>query len=819
MVILAKILKCFLMCNYMCVEEYFEGDKLKVFLFMVKTILDAPLKSGEGALKMSASWQEVLDAESTPEWKLKRVCSNIVAKFMFHIKLDKRDGKERIKQEFIQNYSLGFLQSCIGYLKNAVQDVYVSPKCLANCLRSFQNGLQNDFIFEKFNVHLESLILDICIPLLALNAKDQEYWQEDPQQFVYASKSLVDDHNIVKNASQNLIELLVNCTAPDNQGYAYKLINFLAFYFKNKTNPRDKSPLDPLKTEYLLRALEISFQTISYEQEICSKLEELFRGIVIPNLDSEHDVVKSRACSVIAMYGSLEMTDKSIYQEIIPKICACTTNKNLPVKINAVLALNSLMEYPEVKSMMASELSTVLKTILELMNEIDLNYLVNALKGIVSEFSTEIGPYAVDLVKSLAQSFVKYKQNAYKNAKEHTGSVLLMDEDSSESNLAAEMCLDAINNILRADLKDEVYFSVGKTIMELFDMSLLSDSATCLEKSLSFVNIIVHKTNSALEDELMFYFPILCYLATGFPHANEINSLVGKIPDKNVELLRKLPPKQYPIFNQAYLLSPILNFLQTCSQTNQFLEASDLFGTSFTDLLFQTIQCLGDNAFQSNNNIDLFLSIRLIMGFLENFRGQIDNLLPGILAILTEVLRTERAPHLKSTLVGAFSIAILYDPKLFIQYWDQKGHEAKVQFFSWYQTEVANLESDIDRERALYGLAALLSLGNEQALNGINGNKLVCESINLSTYLNNLKKEALQAEQQAQEEEEDEFGNDMEDPTVKEDGLYADYDPAEDAALFAEADDFNPDDFADDVYDDDYSVEHEVSLVLYFFTF
>lgn len=60
------------------------------------------------------------------------------------------------------------------------------------------------------------------------------------------------------------------------------------------------------------------------------------------------------------------------------------------------------MEYPEVKSMMASELSTVLKTILELMNEIDLNYLVNALKGIVSEFSTEIGPYAVDLVKSLA---------------------------------------------------------------------------------------------------------------------------------------------------------------------------------------------------------------------------------------------------------------------------------------------------------------------------------------------------------------------------------------------------------------------------------
>jgi hypothetical protein len=138
---------------------------------------------------------------------------------------------------------------------------------------------------------------------------------------VYASKSLVDDHNCVKNASKNLIELLIGCSGPDDEGYIYKVVNFLAYYFKNGKNPRDQSYLDPLKTEYLLYLFEVSYKTIQYKNDICSKVELMLRGIVIPNLVSEHDVVRSRACSVIASYGSLEMTDKSIYAEIIPKIC------------------------------------------------------------------------------------------------------------------------------------------------------------------------------------------------------------------------------------------------------------------------------------------------------------------------------------------------------------------------------------------------------------------------------------------------------------------------------------------------------------------
>jgi hypothetical protein len=107
-----------------------------------------------------------------------------------------------------------------------------------------------------------------------------------------------------------------------------------------------------LITEYLLHTLEISFKTIEDQKKICKRVEDILRGIVIPNLSSEHDVVKSRACSVIATFCSLEMTDKSIYAEILPKICQNMQNKNLPVRVNAVMALNTLLEAPEIKEAM-----------------------------------------------------------------------------------------------------------------------------------------------------------------------------------------------------------------------------------------------------------------------------------------------------------------------------------------------------------------------------------------------------------------------------------------------------------------------------------
>ena len=97
--ILQKILRCFLMCNYMTLEPYFQDERLQSFMVIVKTILDAPLDQSSG-ITLSSPWEDVIAKQNSPEWKLKRVCCEIVHKFMFHIKVLKKDMQQQLRENF-----------------------------------------------------------------------------------------------------------------------------------------------------------------------------------------------------------------------------------------------------------------------------------------------------------------------------------------------------------------------------------------------------------------------------------------------------------------------------------------------------------------------------------------------------------------------------------------------------------------------------------------------------------------------------------------------------------------------------------------------
>ena len=88
------------------------------------------------------------------------------------------------------------------------------------------------------------------------------------------------------------------------------------------------------------------------------------------------------------------------------------------------------------------------------MNEIESDDLIEALEGIVSNFSDAIGPYTVGLIEGLAEAYYKYK--GVGSTKDDNAGVV--DElIGTEGCRAAEACLDTINNILRLNIDDQVY--------------------------------------------------------------------------------------------------------------------------------------------------------------------------------------------------------------------------------------------------------------------------------------------------------------------------------------------------------------------------
>ena len=83
-------------------------------------------------------------------------------------------------------------------------------------------------------------------------------------------------------------------------------------------------------------------------------------------------------------------------------------NPSLVVKVEAAITLAVLLKNHEIiVSFVRPDLGNVLKVFLEIMDDIDFEPLINALKNIIDVFGQEVAPYAVGLCDKLSVAFIR----------------------------------------------------------------------------------------------------------------------------------------------------------------------------------------------------------------------------------------------------------------------------------------------------------------------------------------------------------------------------------------------------------------------------
>jgi hypothetical protein len=78
--------------------------------------------------------------------------------------------------------------------------------------------------------------------------------------------------------------------------------------------------------------------------------------------------------------------------------------------------------------------------------------------------------------------------------------------------------------------------------------------------------------------------------------------------------------------NFEEITSVLLNYMSKMGVS--FLDAEDVFDNSFPDLLMDLIKEVGSISLQEESPKNLYMSLRLAIGLLENFKDEVDNYLP-----------------------------------------------------------------------------------------------------------------------------------------------------------------------------------------------
>lgn len=733
------LLSTFCMSIWMQIPRYFTADRLRIWMTIIKTLIQKQIP--ETLTIKLTSWDDIISRSQESEWKIKSNCMKIASRMAFHCSATpKSEWESELFKEHISKYALPYFETAYMCI-SSYNKQYVSPKMICYSLATIRNSLEIDDIFKMAEPHLEPILLDSVIPLLALNNKDSEFWDTEPAQFIYSQRVKSDDHNMIKNAAEETIDYLSGLEV-GNELLLYKIVNFIGFCFVKGGNPRNGEQIGPLQKEYLLNALDIVGERLQYHKSLIDQLPGFFEQYVIPELMSDHDVLRARACMVYAAIGAIvEYGNPNTYILACQGICNCLSSGKLPIQVAAAESLHVFLAHPAARELLGSDLNQILNLILSIMSKIELDELVVALEGIIKEFGGQAGQYTVRLVHELTDAFFQYKSNVSQPKDQDMGDELLGDEGTR----AAEASLSTINNILKSNLDNGIYVEVSPDILRVFNSTILNCDDVSFDKCLALLNLLLYKANQ-LNDQLIFYFPLICYLIIGKPQGQP-NVDINTFPEELQEVIAKVNTKRRWFENLSVVVGCFLNFMQKCGP--DFLVGNDFYGNSFVELLFHVVRRIGDECMKTKNFGNLLYSLRIIMGLLENFRGKVDNHLAGILQIVKELLGECQGnkDSLKSMVLQVVAMMLWYNPTLTVDLLRSQNYFEEL-LTVWFD-HLAQFESEHEKERELYGIVALLSLPDGTLPHQLSIGAVMREILQASQHLLILRKSkrgALEAE-------------------------------------------------------------------------
>jgi hypothetical protein len=556
-----------------------------------------------------------------------------------------------------------------------------------------------------------------------MNQKDEENWNVEPASFLYAQDCRLDGHNLVKYASKDLIDQILRLVDNNHIPMISKVLDFTKACFETQTNVRTGQPLTPRFKECLIALIiHCNKKIINESDTIQTEADRLVEEYLTKEIFSEHDIIKARVCNLITVYGATSVQSPSSLESLCRGLEAAMGSGHLAVQTSALLALNKATANDKVAAHFAQHIKAVFALVFACMRAVDYKELVYAAEGLIKDFGDAVVPFGAELLRHFSASFYQYLQHAKVDLDETDDEDADLDDDSEleanvvyESIYAAEACLEAVLSVLQVKLPDDVRLEANNLVLVMVCDVILETNNELFLKALAVLNFVLYKSPS-LDDPMKFFFPVICYVLNGKPNAQLLQSASG-LPQNFLKVIMEidLPSLSEGVVSSS--LGCILNYVSKMGA--DFYIATDYFGVKFIDLLFETMVKIMKDALTTNSDTDIIFMLRIVIGLLEHSKdrfemGRFTDFLEMVLALSVQ----NRTENLNQHILQSVSMFVWHSPGRAVGYLTEQGKLE--QFYGALFDKLSSLSDEPAKERAIYGLAALLELPADLARVGDN---------------------------------------------------------------------------------------------------
>ena len=229
----------------------------------------------------------------------------------------------------------------------------------------------------------------------------------------------------------------------------------------------------------------------------------MLQQFIFPELTSNNGFMRARACWVYGQFAMFEFKEENHLRASLDAIYQNLEHSDLPVRVNAAIALIKLLEQPSAVEFIRPGLPSVIKIYLKLIDDIDYDELIDCLKKIVDVFEEEIGPHAYELCAKLGEAYLRL--NEQKKSDKEGGAVLELD---SETSLSCEGLMSAIRRILQSiggGKYTELYPQLEQCLQQTIYETLNDEDTVSTDEGLTCLAELLYNQNGVSETMWNFY--------------------------------------------------------------------------------------------------------------------------------------------------------------------------------------------------------------------------------------------------------------------------------------------------------------------------
>lgn len=547
--------------------------------------------------------------------------------------------------------------------------VWLSKKCQYHIFAFFTECVKPKATWHMLKPHFETLVSTFVFPQMSFNPIKQELWETDPVDYVRIS---VDEYENFASPVSAATTFLLALAGSRTKVAFMPIITFITSVLRSNAAPAQR--FGALNMTAALGPF------IMNHPQVKEEMEQFMMQHVYPEFTAPEPYLRAIACEVLGTVEKCQMTwssEENINQHF-RAVAACMDDPELPVRVQAVLALTELVTVHEpIRKAVAPSVEKVILDLLKLCDETDLDILNNSMEIMVQHFQTEVLPVAAQLTGRLCESYMRLARDAASSEEvDPTASLEAAMENTPE--------------------EDKVYAAMGvaKTIG-----TIVSAVDSAPEILAQVQEVIVPIIQFTLENKMIDLFDNMYDL---------IDSLTFK--------LQRISPTMWPIYELTYKLfkADAVDFLEEMlpALDNFVSYGTDAFKSraDYRDMVLDIYStCMGSDQLGENDRVN---GCKLAESILLNLRGHIDDKLQTIITTALEHMPKAESAALRLANLEVLINAVLYNPAgaLHIMEMQQAGI-SRVFFDKWFAAiNDGKLPRVHDKRLSIVALCSLMEM-------------------------------------------------------------------------------------------------------------